>query len=348
MVRTTWQLPICTLLLAALGTAIVPYPCFGAIVVDWDAGPAVSVSVPVGGSVTYNAYGTIQLGTLDALLVYDVSGSMAFQTGQTAPNGGTQRGDWAEAGAMAFVDSLPGIARLGITKFKGDTSLVVPIDLLGPTGSPHRNALNQAIDGMPRNGTDGTNIANAIAFAAAILNDPSVNSDSKHIVVLTDGDPTVGNAVNAATNAITSGIDSVNTVGLPGANTALLQQVATAGSGVFVDGSDLTTLIDSFSNILDGAETLSKLEVFSADGSLLGSPSVGTDGAFSIPLQIIEGENLFRARATSSLGNVTESSLIVNGVAVPEPNTLAICSVLMASTLLRRRRRAALGGKPCV
>jgi hypothetical protein len=39
-----------------------------------------------------------------------------------------------------------------------------------------------------RTGAYGTNIANAITFAASMLNAPAVNSDSKHLEVVTDGD----------------------------------------------------------------------------------------------------------------------------------------------------------------
>lgn len=306
------------------------------VVPEWNDTSPIEVSLE-GSSATYEASGTVELGTLDAILVYDISSSMDDETGQTAPNGGTERGDWAEAGAMAFVDALPDSARLGLNSFAGSSSVVVPLNLLGESGSDHRTTLNEAIDSMPRNG-GSTNIANGIELAASLLNDSSVNSDSKHIVVLTDGEQNSGDAVAAAEMALIFGIDTVNTVGLPGADTSLLADVAAAGNGAFVDGTDLSTLIEDFENILSEAETLDKLEVL-RDGELIGELAVNSNGEFSVALEVFAGDNLFTARATSNLGNVRESNLLIRGItAVPEPTSSILILAFAGCGILQRRR----------
>lgn len=322
----------------ALGLLIFPStPVRAAVIPSWDATSPIVIPVPREGSLVFPATGQVELGTLDVMLVYDVSGSMAEDTKQKAPNGGTQRGDWAEAGAAAFVRGLPAVARLAVTQFKGNSRQVVPLELLGPQGSPHRAEVLTAIDEMPRNGLDGTNIDLAITYAAGLLSRPEVNSDSKHLVVVTDGDENEGDAVRATAAAISRGINTVNMVGLPGANASLMASVANTGKGVFVDGTNLNQLVSNFATILNDVEKVQSLEVF-LGGSSLGSPVLDGSRQFTFPLNIVAGDNLFVLRATSNLGNVREASLLVRGVVVPEPSSFTMV-VLGLSLVLNHHRR---------
>ena len=104
------------------------------------------VTVPVGGSSPFQAAGNVSI-FFDAMLVVDTSGSMNTNTGQTAPNGGTRRGDWVLAGADGLVDVLHDDIRLGLVDFDLDSLLVAPLAPLGPPDAvpSHRQALKTAL-----------------------------------------------------------------------------------------------------------------------------------------------------------------------------------------------------------
>ena len=82
--------------------------------------------------------------------------------------------------------------------------------------------------------------------------------------------------------------------------------------------------MDGFKSILDGAETLTRLDITLPDGSTLENVGVGADGAFAIDGLIRQGNNLFRARATSNLGNTAIADLNVIGGVIPEPATAVL------------------------
>ena len=186
----------------------------------------------------FQAVGTVSI-FFDAMLVVDTSGSMNTNTGQTAPNGGTRRGDWVLAGADGLVDVLHDDIRLGLVDFDLDSLLVAPLAALGPpdTVPSHRQAMKTALRTLDRVG--GTDFAQAIDFTAEYLANVPGGGNSKHLVVVSDGDSPSTEAQMATMNAIAAGIDSVNTVGLPGADAVLMREIADLGNGVFVDGSNL-------------------------------------------------------------------------------------------------------------
>ena len=299
------------------------------IIPFWSTPNNVTVNVPFGGATSFHATGNVST-TFDALLVVDTSGSMNTNTGQTAPNGGTRRGDWAIAGAQGLVDVLDDGIRLGLVEFDLDASLVTPLAALGhPEAVPsHRQALKTALQGLDRVG--GTDFANAIKVAAEYLVTAPGGGNSKHLVVVSDGD-SIASAVRMATmNAIGAGIDSVNTVGLPGADAALLEEVAVLGKGVFVDGRNLGALVEGFKSILDNAETLAQLDVILPDGSMVENIGIGAGGEFAVEGTVRQGNNVFRARATSDLGNVAFADVNVIGVGVPEPTTAVLIATAVA------------------
>jgi hypothetical protein len=308
---------------------------------SWTTPNNTMVAVPAGGSVQFQAVGNVSI-FFDAMLVVDTSGSMNTNTNQTAPNGGTRRGDWALAGAEGLVDALANDIRLGLVDFDLDSLLTMPLAPLGPPDAlpSHRQAMKTALRALDRVG--GTDFAQAIDFTAEYLANVPGGGSSKHIVVVSDGDSPSTEARMATMNAIARGIDSVNAVGLPGADAVLLREIATLGHGVYVDGTNLGALVDGFKSILDNAETLAELDVILPDGSIRENVNVAAGGAFGVQGIIRQGNNVFRARATSSLGHVAFADLNVIGVGVPEPSSLLLMLLLiMVSGCPRRvsRRR---------
>jgi hypothetical protein len=320
--------------LAIAFVLIITYPLRAEITPSWTTPNNTMVTVPAGGLVPFPAAGNVSI-FFDAMLVVDTSGSMNTNTGQTAPNGGTRRGDWVLGGAEALVDALDNDIRLGLVDFDLDSLLVAPLAPLGPPDAvpSHRQAMKTALRALDRVG--GTDFAQAIDFTAEYL--ANVPGNSKHLVVVSDGDSPSTEARMATMNAIAAGIDSVNTVGLPGADAVLMRDIADLGNGVFVDGTNLGALVDGFKSILDGAETLTRLDITLPDGSIRENVTVGADGAFAIDGLIRQGNNLFQAKATSNLGNIAFADLNVIGGVIPEPATAALlfCAGVMMALPLR-------------
>jgi hypothetical protein len=107
-----------------------------------------------------------------------------------------------------------------------------------------------------------------------------------------------------------------------------------------VDGTNLGALVDGFKSILDDAETLTQLDITLLDGSILENVAVGADGAFAIDGLIRQGNNLFRAKATTNLGNIGFADLNVIGGVIPEPAMAALlfCAGAMMALPLRLNR----------
>jgi hypothetical protein len=171
-----------------------------------------------------------------------------------------------------------------------------------------------------------------------LLNRPE-RSDSLHLVLVTDGGSNVAAAAAATEEAIGLGIDSINTVGLPGADTVTLARIAELGNGEFADGTDLTELLERFRRILDEAETLERLDIELPDGRLVEQVPLDGDGLFAVEGLIQEGNNVFRAHATSSLGNVVVRDLHIIGQTVPEPSAFVLLAVGGVLTVLFGWRR---------
>lgn len=321
--------------LAVLATAA---GAAGQVSPSWAVPTPIQVVVPAGGSSSFNAPGDVTV-AFDAVLVFDSSGSMASNAGQVAPNGGNAIGDWGFAGANALFDGLPDQIRMGLTEFDTNANTVVSIDTLGSLSplSSHRQALRDGLSTIDRNG--GTNIANAIDQATGLLTDPSNNAESKHLVIVTDGETNNGLSVvlQAVDDALLDGINTVNTIGLPGARLTDLEEIATRGDGEFADATDLSTLVDAFAGILGSAETLEQLDILLPGGGVLTDVPVSDAGDFLVSLDVIEGDNLFIARTLDSDGDIRTAELLIEGVVVPEPASAAV-GLVAAGLLLRRRQ----------
>jgi hypothetical protein len=314
---------------------------------SWTTPNNSTVIVPTGGSSPFQATGSVSI-YFDAMLVVDTSGSMNTNTGQTAPNGGTRRGDWVLGGAEALVDALDNDIRLGLVDFDLDSLVVAPLAPLGPPDAvpSNRQELKTALRALDRVG--GTDFAQAIDFTAEYLANVPGGGNSKHLVVVSDGDSSSSEARMATMNAIAAGIDSVNTVGLPGADAVLMREIADLGNGVYVDGTNLGALVDGFKSILDDAETLTQLDITLPDGSTVENVTVGSDGAFAIDGLIRQGNNLFRAKATSNLGNIAFADLNVIGGVIPEPASgvlLLSASAVMVLPLRVNRAKRRFNGR---
>jgi Ca-activated chloride channel family protein len=314
----------------------------------WSTPNPATVSVPIGRSVLFRAEG-LMTGAFDAMLIFDNSNSMAFDIPADAPaarNGGRERGDWAWDGADDLIDGLADEVRLGIVAFAGNAVLLRPVTELGAADATpsERAAQKAALRTLRRNGS-GTNIGNAITFATQRLLTAPNATNSRHLVIVTDGEPTAGNAITATRNAIAAGIDTVNTIALPGADVAHLEQIANEGHGTFADGTNLEALLEEFRSILEGSETLVNLEIQIPNGTWIDNVPVNAEGEFYIDARVNEGDNLFRVRATSNLGNVVVRDLHVIGetVPIPEPAALSLAAAACGAFAFRRSVRARRG-----
>lgn len=297
------------------------------------------VLLPGSGFEMFEVAGNVA-GFFEVILAFDTSGSMAFDAGDTAPNGGSRRFDFAVAGTEALVEGLDDRIRLGLVEFDGVPSLTTEISALGQVSETetHRTELIADVNSLLPDGTNGTDIAAAIEFSGNQF-DFNASSLSRHIVLVSDGEQLSGDAASAVETVFGLGLDSFNAVGLPGADNAFLEELTNVGAGTFVDGSDLTDLVDEFSTILSSIEQLERLDIFLPDGSVLENVQTTLNGDFQISGNIFSGQNTFVARATSNLGNETFAELNVVGVsAVPEPaSSMAVFAFCVCISLKRRK-----------
>ncbi|MEO1749655.1 MAG: VWA domain-containing protein, partial [Pseudomonadota bacterium] len=215
--------------LFAIAISTLAAPAFAAGSVAW-LNPANGSTFPVGTVVTpdgqANASGTVG-GGLDLVLVLDSSGSMGASVPLNIPNTpNPTRAQVQQQAANALVNALPAGSNVSVVDFDSSATVVQ-----GLTPTPN-SAINSAINGI--NASGGTNIGAGIAAADAELDANGNTANSQQILVISDGSSTQSIAEAAAAAAAADGY-TVNSVGFPGANTTVLEAVANAGGGTFVN-----------------------------------------------------------------------------------------------------------------
>ncbi|KNX40164.1 hypothetical protein ROTO_32880 [Roseovarius tolerans] len=115
---------------------------------------------------------------------------------------------------------------------------------------------------------------------------------------------------------------------LPGANDATMQGIATAGNGVWSDGTDLSTLEAIFNGTGGSLVGIDKIVVTLPDGTPIDPNAVSGIGAFTVdsPFNIALGPNTWSVTAFFTDGTSATDTVTVNGVtaAIPLPAALPL------------------------
>lgn len=160
---------------------------------------------------------------LDLMVAFDCSKSML--TEDVKPN----RIERAKLAVADFADELPD-DRLGLITFAGDAFLQVPLTLDHDAFQTAVRDLNT--DTIPRPGTDV-----ATAINQAITAFASQASNTKILLLVTDGEDLEGRAVAAAQNAAKAGI-KIYTIGVGTANGDLIPERDDSGALMYLHDSN--------------------------------------------------------------------------------------------------------------
>ena len=201
------------------------------------------------------AQGILQLGLNSAMSLADVQTSLSLTL--VIDNSGSMAGakmEYVKAGLHVLADKLPKGTRLAVYTFSESALLVFPGKVVEPGDLP---GLHAAIDAIQA--TNGTNFHDGLAAGIADCQAASSDFVQKRVMMLSDGEPTVGDTslddiVALAGPSATAGC-SISTVGVgldfsPALMTALAQQGAgtawflqdvEAAKNVFVQ--DLETML---------------------------------------------------------------------------------------------------------
>lgn len=202
-----------------------------------------------------------------ATVVLAIDVSLSMNAEDVAPN----RLEAAQQAARQFADDLPPSINLGLVTFAGSATVLVP-----PTTD--RARVKQAVDSI-RLGpytAIGEGIFTGLQSLDQVPPDPSGEPVPAHLVVLSDGETTVGRANSEAVAAAVEADVPVSTIafGTPG-GTVVIEGVE---EPVPVNEDELRTIADDAGGSFYEAETLGELEDVYADiGSSIGYETVPSE-----------------------------------------------------------------------
>ena len=228
---------------------------------------------------------------LDMMFVMDTSQSLR----NTDPE------DFRSAGAIGLVRNLSPKSdiKIGVVSFDSKGQLAQPM-------TSERDMVVQALRGLPRSGS--TNLAAGIRAALQELETNGRPGSSRVIMLFTDGKSNERKAYDAAVLSQHKGIPiQTLLLGTDRSGTSILDTIAWATGGSFVQVSDPTKLPEAFLNLrTTGVDSVSL--------SVNGSEPVSTrlaGGTFTGSVPLAMGENRIVAMATSLDGHTQESAVTV-------------------------------------
>ena len=301
--------------------------------VDWTA-PDDSALFQIGQTVTpignANAFGGSTGTGLDLGLVLDGSGSMG--AGTNVP--GRDRQSFQQEAAKALVDSVPaGSTSISITEFGGSGTVVQSLSSV----QANQASLKSSIDTVTSSAF-ATNIPSGIVTSQNDVNSNATSGRSRQMVVLSDGFSS-GDPGDAAADAVASGFDAVHSVLLPGGDEDTMEDIATQGSGIFNDATDISQLIGLFDGTGGSLVGLDRVEVETPDGTIIQNALTSGVGDFAALAYALEpGDNTWTATAFATDGIQASADLTLT--AVPVPGALPLMATAVGGIAYWRRRQA--------